>query len=89
MQLFTAVRPVNHSKRYLNRLFSTMSVTYSKQGREKRDVPPPVHRGMIELDRSKFHRTVQCTGARVDGSAAGPLSKDKVVQAWVVFCFHE
>jgi hypothetical protein len=51
--------------------------------RSRREVPPPVHRGMTKLDRDAFKAQVKCLAVRVDEKSIGALSKNKVVQRYV------
>lgn len=55
--------------------------------RTRKEIPPPVHRGMKKLDREAFKAKVKCLAVRVDEKAVGALSKNKVVQRYVTH-FH-
>jgi hypothetical protein len=51
--------------------------------RTRKEIPPPIHRGMKKLDREAFKAKVKCLAVRVDEKAVGALSKNKVVQRYV------
>ncbi|KAJ9107929.1 hypothetical protein QFC19_002672 [Naganishia cerealis] len=55
-----------------------------QEQRSRKEVPPPVHRGMKQLDRDAFKAKVKCLAVRVDEKAVGALSKNKVVQSQVL-----
>ncbi|KAJ9102399.1 hypothetical protein QFC21_002799 [Naganishia friedmannii] len=52
--------------------------------RTRKEIPPPVHRGMKKLDREAFKAKVKCLAVRVDEKAVGALAKNKVVQSQVL-----
>jgi hypothetical protein len=54
--------------------------------RSRKEIPPPIHRGMTKLDRDAFKAKLKCLAVRVDEKSVGALSKNKVVQRYVVSC---
>ena len=60
-----------------------LSVSAPTSQRTRKEIPPPVHRGMTKLDRDAFKAKVKCLAVRVDEKSVGALSKNKVVQRYV------
>lgn len=60
-----------------------LTVSAPASQRSRREVPPPIHRGMTKLDRDAFKAKVKCLAVRVDEKSIGALSKNKVVQRYV------
>lgn len=60
-----------------------LTVSAPTSQRSRREVPPPIHRGITKLDRDAFQAKVKCLAVRVDEKSIGALSKNKVVQRYV------
>jgi tRNA (guanine37-N1)-methyltransferase len=55
------------------------------------DISPPVHRGMMELDRTAFCRDIVVLAARVPAAKAGMLlraTQTKKCESWQQATFH-
>ncbi|KAJ9114373.1 hypothetical protein QFC20_001516 [Naganishia adeliensis] len=61
-----------------------LTVSAPTSQRSRREVPPPIHRGMTKLDRDAFQAKVKCLAVRVDEKSIGALSKNKVVQSQIL-----
>jgi hypothetical protein len=61
-----------------------LSVSAPTGQRSRKEIPPPIHRGMTQLDRDAFKAKVKCLAVRVDEKSVGTLSKNKVVQRYGV-----